>query len=421
MELPDALLSMGVAGAIGLLVGLQREISQSAIAGIRTFAIVSMFGAVAAMLSQVFGGWVVGAGLLGVAVLCYVGNINRPTPDQSPGVTTEAALLLIYGVGAMAVIGPREGAVAIGASLAMLLYLKPALSGFARRLSPQDLRAILQFAAMTLVILPVVPDRAFGPYGVLNPRHIWLMVVLVSGISLAGYVAHRMLGHRGGLALAGALGGLVSSTAATASLARLSAQSPGIGAARVGVMLATSVLYIRLGVEVYVVAPGLAPVFLPIILAMLGAAGLSVTLALMLDGRNPAPTNPDLIATNPAEIRPALVFAGVYGAVTLGAAWASDRFGSTGAYLVAGLSGLTDMDAITLSNARLAGAGTLEPRVAITSIVLAMISNLLFKSGLAGALGGWRFLRGLIALVLIQVLCGFAIVLWWPGLGLLTR
>ena len=237
MDLTATFETLGVALGLGLLVGLQRERAASALAGFRTFPLVTVFGAVTGILSKDLGGWILAAGLLALAALIISGNLAKlKAGNVDPGLTTEAALLLMYGVGAYLVFGHRPVAVAVGGAVAVLLYLKPELHSLATRLGEEDFRGIMQFVVISLVIFPVLPNRAYGPFQVLNPHRIWWMVVLITGLSLAGYVAYKLFGHRICAALGAVLGGLISSTATTVSYARRTRRgegSPEIGRAHV--------------------------------------------------------------------------------------------------------------------------------------------------------------------------------------------
>src|SRR5499426_1334578 len=227
MELSILFKQLVIALGLGLLVGLQREYADSQLAGIRTFPLVTILGVVCAMLAQSFGGWVIAAGLIAVAGLIVVGNLEKfHAGPADPGLTTEIAMLLMYGVGAYVVVGPETIAIAIGAGAAVLLQYKGQLHGMARKLGDEDLRAIMQFVLMSLVILLVLPNRTYGLYAVLNPREIWLMVLLIVGLSLAGYITYKFFGEHAGLLLGGILGGVISSTATTVSYARRTAHDP---------------------------------------------------------------------------------------------------------------------------------------------------------------------------------------------------
>src|SRR5690606_20228875 len=205
-----------IALALGLLVGLQKERVISPLAGLKTFGLASLLGAVTGMLASRTDGWILAAGLLAIVGVLAIGNaIQIHNRQATPGQTTEVAMLVMYAIGALAVLGPTSVAVVLGGAVAMLLHLREELKGLVMRMSDQDVRAIMQFVLVWLVILPILPNRTFGPFDVLNPHHIWLMVVLIVGLNLAGYAAFRALRARSGTAVVGILGGVVSSTATT--------------------------------------------------------------------------------------------------------------------------------------------------------------------------------------------------------------
>ena len=414
MDPANPFLQLAVSIGLGLLVGLQRERTHPTIAGIRTFPLITALGTVAAQLAHVFGGWVVAAGFLATAALVLAANLVAIRSDQGdPGQTTEFTTLVMYGAGALVVVGPMAVAVVLAGTVAVLLQLKGPLHSFAGKLGEEDLRAIMQLALVALVILPVLPDRTFGPYGVLNPFQIWWMVVLIVGLSLAGYVAYKLFGAGAGTVLSGVLGGLISSTATTVSYARRTRQAPEIcGLAALVVLIASAVVYVRLLVEIAAVAPRSFLALAPPIAAMLGIAALiSVGAWFLRRGEQPEPPRQD----NPAEMKSALTFGALYALVLLAVAYARDRFGTAGLYAVAGLSGLTDMDAITLSTARLVDSGKVAAGDGWRAILLASFSNLLFKAGVIGVLGAWR-LFGRIAVLFGLALAGGGLVWWlWPG------
>ncbi len=407
---------MGVALGLGLLVGLQRERARPPVAGVRTFALITLLGAATAMLAGAFGGWVVAAGFVGVAAAMVVGNlflIRRE--DEPPGITTEIAMLVMFAVGALCAAGPMAAAVVLGAATALLLHAKPMLHGVAARLGDKDFRAIMQFVLLALVILPVLPDRTFGPepVNVLNPRHVWLVVVLVVGISLAGFLAYRFIGTRMGMVLGGVLGGLISSTATSVSFARRARQGPGfvLPAAAV-IAMASAVVYVRVLTEIAVVAPGHWRALAPPIGVMLMLSAL-LALVLWTAARKSKADLPE--QTNPTELGSALAFGVLYAVVLVGAAAAKKAFGDTGLYAVAALSGLTDMDAITLSASRMVQDGLTGAGTAWRAIVLGSMANLGFKLAVIGLLGGVR-LGVVVAMAFgVMIAASGAMLAWWPG------
>ncbi len=392
MDLTSVFVQLGIALGLGLLVGLQREHVASPVAGIRTFPLVTVLGTVSALLALEFGGWMVAAGLLGLAAFVVVGNLLMlKKGGADPGQTTEVALLLMYAVGAYLVVGHREAAIALGGGVAVMLQLKGQLRRFTARLGEQDLTAIMRFALIWLVILPVLPNQTYDAYGVLNPRQIWLMVVLIVGLGLAGYIVYKFWGQRAGTLLGGLLGGLISSTATTLASARQVARAPASAATAAAVIqLASTVVFIRVLLEIAVVAPGFLPAAGPrlggLLLVM---AGLSAVLWLRC--RNEKAES--LEQENPSELKGALLFAGLYALVLVGVAATKEYFGSRGLYAVALFSGMVDMDAITLSTARLVSVGRMDPDLGWKLVVLASLSNLVFKGAAVAAFGHPSLLR----------------------------
>ncbi len=411
MDLLDSFQSLAAALGLGLLVGLQRERSRSEIAGFRTFGLITTLGAVCGLLTESLGPWPIAAGFIALAATTIMGNVlaARRRPDRSGGITTEVAALVMFGVGALCVLGSLTVAVAVGVLVAILLEFRSRLHGLAARMGEKDMRAIMLFAAITFIVLPVLPDRTYGPLNVLNPRNIWLMVVLVSGLSLGGYIAYKVFGARTGTVLSGLLGGLISSTATTVTASRRAREQPEHArAAALVVVLASTVVYGRLLVEVGVVAPGFLPRAAVPLCIMLGAAVLLAGLLWLRSARDVESLPP---AGNPTQLKSALVFAALYALVLLAVAGAKRYAGQSGIYAVAAVSGLTDNDAITLSTSQLVEQGALSPAVGWRAIVIAVIANILFKTGLAGVLGGARLLRVVAAVLGIQALVGL-VLLW---------
>ena len=310
-------------------------------------------------------------------------------------------MVVCYGLGALVWYEYQQLAVTLGILTTVLLYFKSEMRGISQQLSRLDLVSILQFAVLSFVILPVVPNQGFGPYEVLNPYQIWWMVVLISGLSLAGYAALRVAGQRHGTLLTGLFGGIASSTATTLAFSRHGRDNPNLTSmAALVILLANWVVLLRLSVVVAVLAPGLLRPMLTLLGG--GALGGLVMLTLLwrrLEAKSNAPT---LEMKNPTELRAAIGFGVLYAGVLFAAAWLSDLVGSQGVYAVALVSGLTDVDAITLSSLRLFGLGNLRAEQAVTTVFLAVLANIAFKSGLATVIGGAALAR--------QVLPGMAAV-----------
>jgi uncharacterized membrane protein (DUF4010 family) len=406
---------LGVALGLGLLVGLQRERDAPRLAGIRTFPLITLLGAVAGLLVEQLGGWIVGAAALGVVASVVARAIEGTTDrrDHEGGITTEIAIVLMFCVGVALALLPLSVGVVVGSATAVLLHAKTALHRFAQRLGERDVRAVMQFVLISLIILPVLPDTTFGPFNVLNARETWLMVVLVSGISFAGYVAYRVFGERAGTVLGGLIGGAISSTATTVSAARRSSRTTtAVTGAALMIMLASCVSFVRVLIEIGVVARGSLTSLGPPVVILLGVmATLSVGLWFFAHGHDGAAPPSE----NPTELKPAIIFGALYAAVLLGVAAAKHHFGNEGVYVIAVLSGLTDMDAITLSTARLVESGDVGTSTGWRVIVIASMANLAFKGAIAGALGSRRLLLLVGALFAAALLTGGALLLFWDG------
>jgi uncharacterized membrane protein (DUF4010 family) len=279
----------------------------------------------------------------------------------------------------------------------MLLYFKPELRGLSQHMSRRDLLSVLQFAVLALIVLPLLPNQDYGPYGALNPHQIWWMVVLIAGVGLAGYAALRLVGQQRGAVMLGLLGGLVSSTATTLSFSRHArADREMVPVAVTVIVLANLVVLVRLGVLAAVLAPGVLAQLAPVLAGGLLAGGLGAAYGVRLL-RPQGGELPTLAMSNPTELRTALGFGLMYGVVLLAAAWLSDWLGTRGLYGVALVSGLTDVDAITLSSLRLHSLDKLSVAILVNVITLALLANLAFKSVLTLAIGGWKLARYAIA------------------------
>lgn len=404
---------LGIVLGLGLLVGLQRQRTDARLAGFRTFPLVALLGALCGLAAQTFGGWIVAGGFVGLSLVIVGGNLPLlRAGEERPGVTTEVALLVMFVLGAYAMVGSVEVAIATCGVVAVLLHLKPQLHSLAEKIGDRDFTAIMQFALISLVILPVLPNQAYGPFAVLNPFKIWLMVVLIVGISLGGYVTYKWTGERAGAWATGILGGLISSTATTVSLARRSRASPG-SAKRTAfvILIASAVVFLRLAILV----GAMQPQFLKNVAAPFGI------MAFVLGGLAwlkfaPRSDEPPWVPeqTNPTELKPAILFGALYAVVLLTVAAANDRFGHSGLYVTAIISGLTDMDAITLSLTHLVGSGEVGTDAAWRLIVVAAMANLVFKGATVAALGD-RKVFGFVAVGFgASFLAGMALLIFHP-------
>ena len=381
--LPALLTSLG----IGLLIGLERERNPASRAGLRTFGLVAVLGTVCALIAErTQSPWIIAVGLLIVGSMMIAAYHKHPD-ESDPGTTSVVAILLCFTYGAMIWLGFRTPAVMMAIITTTLLYFKPELQNLSKSLTRRDLISILQFGVLSLVILPILPNRDLGPYAALNPAQIWWMVVLVSGVSLCGYAALRYFGQKHGAPLLGVLGGLASSTATTLIFSRHARTEPLLASlALVVILIANLVVPVRLTVVTAIVQPDVLPILVPVLGGGL-LAGLGVV-ALAWRGLSNRRELPELELRNPTEIRTALSFGLIYGLVLVFSAALADYAGNKGVYTVALISGLTDVDAITLSSLRLYGMKTLDGRETVTAILIAILANLGFKLGIVAVVGG---------------------------------
>ena len=400
-----------VALALGLLIGLEREWSHRAggrqAAGSRTFALAALGGALAAT----FGTWAVVVGLGAVAVVVAIGYARTSTAD--PGATTEVAAVVTYLLGALALDRPGP-AVALAVLVAVLLRSKERLHSFARQgLSELEVQGALTFFVVAFVVLPLLPDHPIGPYGVLNPQHIWRIVVLLTGIGLVGYVGARILGPRRGLLVTGLAGGFVSASATTASMGALSRRMPSIGPALGGALLASLATLVQLVAVLSFVDTDVAVALWPTVLASGAVLLVAVVVQVRGTGQDPGVDEDDTegrVAGRPVALRPALVLAAVLTIALLLARWLSDVLGTGGAVVAAAAAGLADAHAGALAAASLSAQGTISTSTALLAIAASLAANTLVKCGLAFGVGGARFgLRFTISLLPAVLVFGLGV------------
>lgn len=404
------LLSLG----LGLLVGMQRESANSKTAGIRTFPLITLTGTICGLLAKEFSGWILAAGLLAIALLLVVGNLHRMKSNtEGSGITTEIAVLFMYGMGAYLVFGEMIIAVVLTGLVTVLLHFKATLHGWVNRFGADDLRAIMQFVLISMIILPILPDVAYDRYASLNPQNIWLMVVLIVGISLVGYFIYKFIGSKAGVLLGGILGGLISSTATTISYSRMARNSGAVSKLAAFVILtASAVSLIRVMIEISVVAPSSFQHFIyPLAAELL----VMIILVVILFFQNRKEKAEMPAQGNPAELKGALIFALLYGAISFISAAVKDNFGDEALYVVSIISGLTDLDAITLSTAKMTEQKSLEPELGWRLILVAALANLVFKGGMAIVMGNRNLGRVVGLLFGILIISGVLIILFWPS------
>lgn len=404
---------LALAAGLGLLVGFQREWTAPHVAGLRTFALITVFGAVIGLFVAESGGWLIGAGLVAVAAMIIVGNVVKfADAEEEPGLTTQAAALVMYLVGVAIALDRMELGILVGGGTAVLLHWKEPLHKIVQRIGENEIRAIIQLVLIALVILPILPNQSYGPYGVLNPFEIWMMVVLIVGISLGGFICYKFFGAKAGTLLGGILGGLISSTATTVSYSRRARRTPEVSnLAAFVIMIASTIVFGRVLIEVAVVAPDILRDIAPPLAVMMGLmAIISVGLFFFRNGEaEQIPLDED-----PSELRAAIIFGVLYAAVLFAVAAVKEHFGNEALYIVAALSGLTDMDAITLSTAQMINKERLEVDTGWRMILVGALSNLVFKAGAVAVLGHRKLLLRVCIAFGLALLGGVLLLAFWP-------
>lgn len=408
---------LGLALAIGLLFGLERgwhardEAEGARTAGLRTFALSGLLGGVCGWLVQATGPVFLGFAFLAVTALIAVTYWAQIREDDDFGLTTEVALLLTFALGAAALLGDMSAAAASAVVATALLSLKRLLHGWVARIRRFELAALVQLAVISVVILPLLPRQGLGPGGTLNPYELWWAVVIVAGLSFLGYVAMRIAGARLGAVITGLFGGFASSTSTTLALSRLVRSDPRLGPLlAIGVVLAGSVTFLRVLVVGTIFARDLLRVLaLPLgAMAATGFAGAGV-LALA-SGRQAKSTAGLDELSNPLALGTALSFGAVLVVVLLGTHYLQLWFGEDGVYAAAALSGLTDVDALTISVAQLTQTD-LALRAAALAILLAVSVNTAVKGGIALVIGGPGFGLRVLTVYAVTLAAGAA-TLW---------
>lgn len=384
---------LGVSLAIGLLIGLERGWRRRSAgegrraAGLRTLGLTGLLGGVVALTTAGAADALLAGAFLSVALVLGAFQLLEARRTRDASATSVIAGLLAFALGAYAARGSLLVAAGGAVAATALLAFKRPLHAWVRALSWAELRALLVLLVMTALILPVLPDRTFDPWQALNPRRIWLLAVLIAGVSFLGYAAVRIAGARRGLLLSALAGGLASSTATTLSFARLVRSNPALCTWLAGGSLISSGL---MALRVLVLA---AAVNRPLAFALawpmgafalvLGAAGA------LLMTRRPAGAGPQTITTltNPLELGAALKFAALIALIMLLGKVLARAFGAIGVYALAALSGVADVDALTLSVSELAGRD-LVLAAAVLAVSLAVASNTLSKAAIAAIVGG---------------------------------
>ena len=416
-ELLNNALDFAMAILLGALVGVEREKRKAddheaeQIAGLRTFILLAVLGACAGYLSRGAAvPWVLAAALLIVGAFVVAGYLITSRVSQGgKGLTTEVAAVVIFLLGAMVMLGNHEVAIGLGVVTAAVLAYKRPLHSFVKRLGWDDVFAGLRLLIATFIALPLLPNKPIDPWGALNPYALWLLVILISSLSLVGYALTRWLGPGKGALITGLAGGLVSSTAVTLSFSREARANPeNTTAFACGILVAWAVMFARMLVLVAVLNRALlAPMLVPFGVMALVIAGFAA-LFYYRDGvaTRPAAAKGDLRVTNPFSLTAAAKFAAFFAVVLVAVKIAQEYFPANGVYAVASIAGLTDVDAITLTMAEFAKSGPAE--VAVTAFVIAAFTNTLVKCGIAFVVGGAPLGKPLLVTTAVMLVAGLA-------------
>jgi uncharacterized membrane protein (DUF4010 family) len=418
-ELLTVALDFATAILLGALVGIEREKRKEEeetdhIAGLRTFILLALFGAAAGFISRSLSApWIFGVSLLIVgAYVVAAYYVTSRTSQNGKGLTTELAAVIVFLLGGMVMFGYEPLAIGLGVVTAAVLAYKQPLHGFVEKLGWDDVYAGVRLLIATFIALPLLPNEPVDPWGALNPYNLWLLVILISSLSLVGYVLTRLLGPSRGVALTGLAGGLVSSTAVTLSFAKQGRDNPQIAnALACGILLAWAVMFVRVLVLVAVVnRPLLVPLLIPFVVMAAVVAVFAAWLyyrGASTDKR--AGAKGEVAVKNPFSLTAAAKFAALFAVVLLAVKIVQQTMPPTGLYAVAALSGLVDVDAITLSMAELAKTG--EAQVAVVAIVIAALSNTLVKCGMVVVLAGLALGKPILIATAATLLAGLVAVL----------
>ena len=386
---------LALALAAGILIGIERgwqgreEVEGSRVAGIRTFGLIGLLGGVWMLIADFVGEIVLGLAFGAFAVIFLGSHIVAVQRRHDVGATTAVAALLTFALGALAVAGELALAAAGAVITTLLLGLKPVMHRWLERISYDELLAVLKLLVMSVVLLPVLPNRGYGPWEALNPFELWWMIVLIAGLSFLGYATARLFGPQRGILITALCGGLTSSTAVAISFSRFARHEPKhLSLFASGILLASTVMFPRVLIVVGIIDPALATQLTwPLIGAAIG--GLGMVAVLVREGFLSAKTDTTTthVIRNPFELGMALKFGIVLAIIVVAARALNVWVGEAGILVLGVVSGLADVDAISLSLARMT-ASELARTTAAAAILLAVFSNTLVKAVIAGSIGG---------------------------------
>ncbi|HXD90995.1 MAG TPA: MgtC/SapB family protein [Candidatus Binataceae bacterium] len=414
---PHLLERLGVALAIGLLIGMERGWERrdlpegSRTAGFRTFGLIGLLGGITAMLGGESRVLLLAAVALALGVALVAGYWRETAREPDISLTTTIAGLITFGLGAIAGGGDLTTASAAAVVVALLLGIKPELHELLRRIDRAELLATLRLLLISLVLLPILPNREYGPWQALNPYRIWWMVVLVAGISYVGYFATRLFGEQRGVLLTGFFGGLASSTAVAVAFSRREERaSAELNLISAGIVIASAVMFPRIWLILIGVQSGLAPALLVTLFAA-GLAGLAMAAGFLWRARGHALADVRIDHDNPLDLGMAIRFGTIIAVIMVLTRAANAWLGTRGLCAFAAIAGLVDVDALTLTAASMSGAKQLSPTIAGLAVLIAAAVNTVVKIGITAALAGGA-LSVRVGIGLTAMLAAGAIAYW---------
>lgn len=411
----DLFYRFGTALVLGILIGMERERAAELrdikiFAGVRTMALIALIGCVGGLITDITNSpWPLVAVILSIGTMC----VAAYAITKGNGSTSEVAAFLAMLCGVLCYFEYYSVAAAIAVVTTGLLSFKREMHNIARNLSSQDLYSTLKFAAITVIILPILPDRSFGPppFDALNPYKIWLMVVFISAISFLGYILMKLVNVRHGIALTGLLGGLVSSTAVSLSFGRRSKEEPELSPHfAIAITIAWSIMFLRVLVQIAALnMPLLNILWIP----LLAGAVVLAAYATIIFMRRKDDNTQEVSLVNPFELRPALTFGAIYAIILLVSRAAQLYFGEIGIYISSIFAGLADVNAITLSMAELSrGESGLSLDVAAEAVILAVLSNTIVRTIMVYTTGSSGLRKYMLPSAILGIAVTLAVAFW---------
>lgn len=397
--------------ALGMLVGLQREWADTPAAGIRTFTFITLFGTACALISETYGHLFTAIGLLGIIIFAVIAHfqIMKSPKGAESSLVTGVTMLLMFLVGMMVNGKMYLPAAALACLIAMILHIKLELHAIAGKFTGTELSSVMQFLLITIVILPLMPDKSFGPNDALNLYNIWLMVVLIVGISLFGYILNKVAGRRSGVIGGGLIGGLISSTATTFTYSRLAATHANSGTFHgLIILIAWLIVYFRAYVEIMLVSPEI-PVLLPLIVMVV----VNIFLIFLIWKKNLSTGTEVSIKNDPIDLKTAIFFAAFYAILVSVFSYFKDDVKSSALFAITFVAGILDIDAITLSTARLVDRKILGTEEGVAYVFIGLLANTFFKGILCGVIGKKPLFKVIFLPWLVSMVLKLVVIAWY--------